>query len=473
LLRMQETQDDIEELIDLCKQTHIGNTIELEIIKKIEREYSADKAIYFYTGDNCLFKMLNKALRTKDIETIVSFRRFIRDLYKQLKKLHRHQQQTITKVFRGQMMSREELTKLCNSVEGYVSMNSFLSTSLDKQVALEFLKLVKYNDQLQPGDINEYSYFKREKEVLFFTGSIFYIQQVRQNEQYWTIQLQLCGEQNNELKDIFYHLKKQIAKETDLILLGRILMDMGEREKAEEYLINLLSKLPKNDHRTISRCLAILGHITNGKGDDYQAIHYHQQSIKIAEKFPDNELLLAENYCGLANGYDDKGNHTQALIYYQKTLKIYKKFYDDNHINLALIYFNIGKVYNNENNSIEALSYYMKAIKIQESKSINLELAKTYEAVGDIFYNKHDYVRSLSYHEKALKINVKTHPSTDVALGISYANVASMNNATGDYPSALTNYLKAQEIFLHSLSPSDPVVNRIENDIKKVKQKLK
>ncbi|CAF0716325.1 unnamed protein product [Adineta steineri] len=81
--------------------------------------------------------MLNKALRTQDIEIILKMGFFVSDLHRQIKYLHSNidKRRRLT-VYRGQGMDNVEFKKMLENEGGLLSFNSFLSTSTDDALAL-------------------------------------------------------------------------------------------------------------------------------------------------------------------------------------------------------------------------------------------------------------------------------------------------------------------------------------------------
>ncbi len=53
-------------------------------MKEFDTTYNPNKAIHQYTRETCIHKILNKALRTQNIEDITTFGPFIKDLTIQL-----------------------------------------------------------------------------------------------------------------------------------------------------------------------------------------------------------------------------------------------------------------------------------------------------------------------------------------------------------------------------------------------------
>jgi hypothetical protein len=77
--------------------------------------------------------MLNKALRTQDIEIILKMGFFVRDLHRKIQELHIQLNPSRSFiVYRGQGMLNHEFEKMKQSKECLLSFNTFLSTSTEK-----------------------------------------------------------------------------------------------------------------------------------------------------------------------------------------------------------------------------------------------------------------------------------------------------------------------------------------------------
>ncbi|CAF4560881.1 unnamed protein product [Didymodactylos carnosus] len=142
LLRMPQTSSAKSDLLDLCRQHYDGNDEELSKINEFERCYCCEQAIWWYTRDSFLYRQLNKAFRTENIDIIFKFRFFIIDLNKQLYAMHNNYLELLRTyfnkltVYRGQAIPTEELERLKYNIGGFISMNTFLSTTTDREIAL-------------------------------------------------------------------------------------------------------------------------------------------------------------------------------------------------------------------------------------------------------------------------------------------------------------------------------------------------
>ncbi len=76
-----------QRFIQFCREQYAANTQELGIINQFEHDYENHTPAWWYTRECFLYKMLNKALRTQNIDISCKIGFFIRDLHKQLEQL--------------------------------------------------------------------------------------------------------------------------------------------------------------------------------------------------------------------------------------------------------------------------------------------------------------------------------------------------------------------------------------------------
>ena len=277
LLRMRH-RDDLESFINYLK-VGFGNCRETEI-SNFETTYKAEDAIIWYTKESFVYRMLNKALRTFDIETLVRYRFFIKDLADELKK--RQLDSIPQQIYRGQLMSSEELDQIKSAVGHSVAFNSFLSTTRKRDIAQGFLdrslahaetaarEAAKHGKTVEPlqkilftinipevlnnvkpfVDIGRLRQKGRDvptsditdkdkpinpvdKEILFMLGSVFKVEKVIRDEKndVWKVILRLCNGDDWESKRLLEYTKTIIEAKTYWCDLGNLLCDMGKLDE--------------------------------------------------------------------------------------------------------------------------------------------------------------------------------------------------------------------------------------------------
>ncbi|CAF4706048.1 unnamed protein product, partial [Rotaria sp. Silwood2] len=279
LICMPDTDDAKTEMINECRLCYKNNNSELKKIESFEKTYCLENTIDWYTKDSFVYRLLNKALRTENIDIIFKFRFFIKYLHHNLISLHEDFIRLLPSpkftAFRGQHLSSIELKMLLNNIGGFISMNSFLSTTLVRNLALPFagdgssspsFESVLFQIECDISKRNKPfgSTNTSESEVLFAIGTVFRIENIgklEDNNKVWLINLVL--EDNNENER---YMKELIASNMTMIntyptveSIAKVLSSMGECEKARKYFEMTLQKIPSNDVCKIAHITACIG----------------------------------------------------------------------------------------------------------------------------------------------------------------------------------------------------------------------
>ena len=387
-----------------------NNPIELRKIQEFEDTYNTDNVIEWYTRDAFLYRLLNRALRIRDISIIFRFRFVLVDLHHRLTDLHNKYIQSLADtesltVYRGQGLRIDELNDLKNNINGRIAMNSFISTSLSSEFALGFagngtgrplFESVLFQIECpikistKPfANIQKYSYFKTEDEILFTIGAIFKIESVEQlTDQIWVVTLILCEDEINPIKDEFIDtLKSEIDETADILTLAKFLLEMDDLDKAEEFYTLLLNELP-SDHPDVITIKNDLGGIYREKGQYLQALETHQQALNLHRLLmPSNFVQRAAIFNDIGYVYFELGDYCQSLKYHQKTLRIRRKHQPFFKNHLAITYKHLGTVYNEIGKKKIALRYHRKALAIerQHYPEAAPQLGNTYNNIGEVY----------------------------------------------------------------------------------------
>ncbi|CAF3775690.1 unnamed protein product [Rotaria socialis] len=127
-----EIDDDDKKSMDTlaiyCRDQNIPETE----INDFKRKYRQKSPVWWYTKEIFLYGMLNRGLRSLDMEAMTKLGFFIRHLHIQMEALYQEQSANFQKafiVYRGQGLSQQDFQNLSNSKGGLLSFNNFLSTS--------------------------------------------------------------------------------------------------------------------------------------------------------------------------------------------------------------------------------------------------------------------------------------------------------------------------------------------------------
>ena len=299
LLRLTANKMDKKELISCFEKEYKDNRFELAKLREFEKSYAQDNALWWYTRDSFFYKTLNTALRKQDIHMMFLYRSYIVDINSQLKN---YQCEHPVRVYRSQLISIDELNYLKENINQFVSINSFLSTSTDHEVAKYYtgdttqpinMQRALFEIDADPklvstkpfADIANKSHFADESEVLFAFGSIFRLNSIDCGEdQVWTIKLFLGVENSHNLNSVLVNMKRQNGTgETNLWTLGKLLWNMGKLDLAEQYYKRLIRELSPNEPSLHSLYLD-LGNIASQRGDYDESMQWHQKSLAIGQR---------------------------------------------------------------------------------------------------------------------------------------------------------------------------------------------
>ena len=248
-----------KEMFDECRVYYRTNTATLQRIDEFQRNYNPNNAIREYTRDSFLYRIINRALRTQNMEIIRKFSPFISDLHAQLRQFHHNyftsNEPLIRSVYRGQYLSPNELNSLravWKSNNPIITLTTFGSTSLDPDIAInlgcwpsdsqipclfEIILTDKYNETQREMYFRKHDVFAtiasasvmpNEQEVLFSPGIHFRIKSiedpVNHSDLHWVlIVLEAVTKADEDSQTNYLNIINQIKSETDAHVFTEIL----------------------------------------------------------------------------------------------------------------------------------------------------------------------------------------------------------------------------------------------------------
>ncbi|CAF1512625.1 unnamed protein product [Didymodactylos carnosus] len=484
---MQHSDKEQNELVQLCKGTHRGNTSELNDINDFELTYNP-------------------------------------------------------------LMSNDELERIRVSVGNYVSMNSFFSTTLDRTYALFLISsagaassttlqpILFEIDPLKEGmkpfaDISAESHFNTEREVLFMLGSIFKIENViltttTDGNSYWSIKLSLASENDYELREknyeeaLVYFIRAleieetclpsdhyEIAKACENIRFIRF--NLGDYETALPFFekgFNIKRKsLPAQHHSDKEQNELVQLCKGTHRGNTSELNDINDFELTYNPLMSNDELerirVSVGNYVSMNSFFSTTLDRTYALFLISSAgaassttlqpilfeidplkegMKPFADISAESHFNTEReVLFMLGSIFKIENvilttttdgnsywsiklslasendyelrekNYEEALVYFIRALEIEETclPSDHYEIAKACENIRFIRFNLGDYETALPFFEKGFNIKRKSLPAQHVDLGMTYHNFGLIYEQTEKLKEASENFLMAKQIY--------------------------
>jgi tetratricopeptide (TPR) repeat protein len=493
LLELEDDHQAKRELIDFCRKQYADNDNELKLIDEFDQNYNKSNAIWWYTRECFTYLMLNKALRTQDVEIIIKMGFFVRDLHEQIQGLHiqsNNLQPFI--VYRGQGMLNHEFEKMKQSKGCLLSFNTFLSTSTEKIVSMNFahrarnnpdLTAILFRMEIDPrisstpfAPLDKISYYSDvEKEILFSMHTVFRIDEMKQIEnRFWQVNLRLTSDNDQQLTQLMKYTQETIRGGSGLHRMGALMHKMGEFNKAEE-IYTFLLEATSNDLKESAFLHHQLGYISDQQGDLTNALSHYRKSLEInLTNMSLDDPALSPTYSSIGIVLKKQGDLQGALEQYQHALTIDTHVPESNQLQIATRHNNIGAVLKDQKKYTEALESYQRALEIQRDQlpSRSPILATTYNNIGLVYSAMGDKSTAVSYYEKTLEIFQKSLTYNHPSLAITHRNIARALEDLHRYKEAVEHATRALDISRRAFGSDHAEVKVYQDDLDRLQQKL-
>lgn len=469
----QKTEDLTakEEMLSRCRIYYHGNAKAMAQIDEFELSYKPDEAISWYTRDSFVYKLINKALRTENVETIYDYRYYIADLCICLAEncgiLLDSTAISTLKLYRGAVQTRKEIQRLQDSVGQLISVNTFFSTSRNRSVAeiyagldsqkhvssnlesliFEIIVELKSNSTCL-ADVICYSPFKDEEEILIDFATVFEIEAVILDPptSTWICKMAATDKAKGIAKEYMELTLNEIEKSDISIFFGTLLLQMSEYRKAKDYFSKLIDQSSSN----VADILHRLGYAHYGLDE-------HQEALECFDRA--RSVYLAKEPLDLANAAKvatHKGNaHTylcqydEAIVCHTESLSLYEKAGMMDQVPVVRTLIGLGEVYGLMGKDDFALQYCQQALS-RGRKVMPFDhptLGSAYMYVAKAFYRLGDYDQALIHITNTINIERQVYPSNSAHFGSTLTDMGKYFYKKGKYDQALISSIEACEIF--------------------------
>ncbi|CAF1213642.1 unnamed protein product [Rotaria sp. Silwood1] len=249
------TQGTFYELIHTLRQYSSDDQYGTNLINEFQKTYHRNKAVSWLIRDTPLIRFVNKALREQDIDMLFELRFLLVDIHSLLTT---HQARSLN-VYKLQLMLKNEMENIRANPGQLLIVNGFLFASTNMS---QLMSTITNNDQYEtilfdikadfrPGvvpfaflrDIDSSIQHRIDREVLFMCGSIFEVGPLIYEDSIWKLQLKLASESDSS---ILFHMKEKLRETKNLSIIGDLLNQYDQEEKANIYYARISSELPKS-----------------------------------------------------------------------------------------------------------------------------------------------------------------------------------------------------------------------------------
>ncbi|CAF2251126.1 unnamed protein product [Rotaria magnacalcarata] len=420
------TNESKHEMIDRCRMYYRGNEKEIKNIAEFEKGYTPNQAIRWYTRDSFIYKLINKALRTDDIDSLYNYRFYIVDLSK----------------------------CLAESIGHHIAVNTFFSTSRQISVA-------------------EVS-FQDEDEVIFDLGTVFKIEsfQCKGENRYWICRMKASDEGQVIAQEYLDFKQAELNKSSDIeIILGDLLHDMGEWLKSHIYFEQLAVRRINDPqvHFAIAR-----SHDALNRSD--HALSHLKQAYILAMESDTKCFALAAKICYYSSRvYYTCNNFADALVFNKKALELYRRAgANDNQAGIAHALRGAGLIYFLKCEHEASLEHFQQALQLFQDvypfdhpdKSTALSsLSYSYYLIGE-------YERALQYMLDGTAIHERLLPKDHPQLAVDFTCVGKLLYKQGKYDAALQRFYYATDLYDRRIMEINRTYAVILNNIGKALYRL-
>ncbi|CAF1186448.1 unnamed protein product, partial [Didymodactylos carnosus] len=476
LFRLPSTHTSVglNDLLKYCRQEYKDNQKELNKIQEFEEYYTPDKAIYWYTKDSFLYRLLNKAFRQQNID--------------------HNDENLLIDFYRTELAQRKMPITLCtfgiylNRMGEYLKARYYFEKLLrenGQDLDCVNMAILYHNIGQTYQSTDEY-----DKALEYFQKSIQF------NMQSSTPSFDLLSILCNGTGLIYLESKKCEQALTYLRKSLAITLKLGDGEKsllAATLYMNIgncytemlnYTKALQSQEKALEIALSILPEIHPDIASIYEGfstIYQHQKQYDLARDYNLKSIKIKSKYLhskhlSLVTAYNNLGTIYGGLEEYDKSIETYEKAIDIHNYHqrplsklLSTLYSNVGMVYNKNLQHDKACKCFQKALEIQQAildhDSLNIGL--TYIQLGETHRFLKQNEQAIIYYEMGIKFLPRDHLSISTAyLSIGVCYLSLMNHTDG-----LKNLKLAYENALRTLPSDHPLIQQLQMNIQILQNK--
>lgn len=431
-----------QDMIAECRLYYSNNLRELQRIDEFEKTYSFETVLHWYTRDSFVYRLVNKALRTLNVDIIFKFRFLIIDIYQQLKQRHTdyikslstsNPAKIIRRVYRSQFMRIKEIEKLHTCIGQLICPNTFFSTSETFLLAQGFIaggssfECVTFqidipesyyqivNEQLDYTrpfyKLDNLSQFESENEVIFSMGTLFRIVSVEKFHIYFVC---LKLETENDISSKCFYISNQ---------LENISQNWQNRCNVEDRILLLTEKLPEKCKSLVIVYIKY-GVFANEEGiTTMETLTTYRKGFELIMKcLPDYQhTITIAMYLSLGLLYCYKGERILALEFGDAALQIAQTYLKDDADYCLVCYNYLAVIHQMEDQYIEALSIYEKMLSIANDYNHLSALLAIYKELSRVTSDLEDTEYEFVCLTKIAELETKLNCERKTAINYEFA----------------------------------------------------
>ena len=415
--------------------------------------------------------MLNKALRTSEVDILYKLRLFIRDLYEQVE--YESVSDSIT-VYLGQSISRENFDNLQNNISNndLLTFPQFLFGSIDRARAIRIAKelpslhinympLILYinipENMKIARIISDQNSIDDGNEVLLKMGIIGRIINIEKENidenKIASIHLTLVQHQDQEnIQRILRTKRDEIQSFSLLTTMVKLMLSRAQHLSAESLVETLFNDNNLRDDASIQGSIAgslhVLATSQRNQEDFKRATDLYLLSLDTLLRITSpNDQELFPLHCTIATMFFRLNDYEKSHKHYQRALDIQLHSNNPDLHSIGACTNHIGVIYSKQRKYSKAMESFERTLKIFEqiTEPTDAELALTYDNIGDAYLTQLKYDEALNNYIRSVEIQERIVPQNTKQIGSSHYIIGNIYVQLGRSQEALVHLKSAQE----------------------------
>jgi serine phosphatase RsbU (regulator of sigma subunit)/tetratricopeptide (TPR) repeat protein len=218
--------------------------------------------------------------------------------------------------------------------------------------------------------------------------------------------------------------------------IGSIYLDLGDLNKAGEFLLKELHLLETKDlGHSRSGCYIELGLLYETQNNYAKALHFDSLALEAAKKSKDKSAMSV-CYVNMSGLYEKMGLFEKAIEVNEICLKINQESKYQEAI--AAAYMNIGEINLHLKNYDAAHSNFLLGLQVYRTHNLKFSIPAAYSNLGDYYLKTKLYKTAIIYYDSALTIltgNAQKEKMMEI-----YDMKSQTYEGAGDYKLAFFNH---------------------------------
>ena len=346
LYRLKFENNAKNDFINFCRSHYTDNNEQSRMIDDFEANYRPQKALLWITRQGFIWRVLQRAQRTFEIDIRYKLGFIVKHAHTQLTIFQENNSfmaENLLVAYRGKTMFSEKFDVLIkNNSGGLLSFGNFFTAHINKELEIDFVRHrqaalpnaigILFEIYVNPTMRSARSPFAsldkvyadeniENNGILFGMSSVFRIDSIEESAfNIWSVKLTLIADEDPQLLRLVAPLRSSEVHANPLSYIGKLFMEMGEYAHTEKFFLGMLQDTSvRSQPRRLVRVHNGLGANYMSKNDYTKALEQYQQALNVSLSYlPPTHTDLAPLYDAIGKSYFQLGEYQKAVENYEQ-----------------------------------------------------------------------------------------------------------------------------------------------------------